>query len=102
MGFFDEYIAIETDPKDGKKYLVRRKYESDTTRSDPDAMHITIAESRGKIDIFEREHRIKPKHNGEGYRDIRPSTFKGTNAPMNAARYLIETYHLSISDLWGK
>lgn len=101
MGLFDEYVAIETDPKDGKKYVVTRKYRPEETRHDPDAMKITVIESRGKIDIIEREHRIKPKHNGSGYRDERPSTFKGSNAPMHAARYLIETYHLSITDLWG-
>jgi len=100
MGLFDEYIAIEKDSKDGKLYVVRRR--AGPNSGDPDAMHVTVIESRNKIQIIEREGRIKPQRNGSGYRDERPSTFKGENAPINAVRYLIETYHISISDLWGK
>lgn len=89
-------IGIETDPKDGRQYLSLRE-----GRSDPDSKHITVETQRNQIIITEHEGRVKRCHNGNEYRENRPSMFKGPDAPAKAARYLIQKYNLSVIEIRG-
>ena len=89
-------IGIETD-RDGTKYLAVREDE----RADPDSKHITLETSRDRVVVIEREGRIKQRSHVSGYREDRPSTFKGADAPAKAAQYLIQKYNLTIVEVRG-
>ena len=82
MGFLeDHYAVIEKDPKNKKLYFAIRKENICS-----DMMEITIVEGEGHVKTGK-------------YRDKRSYTFKGNQASAHAARYLIQKYHLTESDL---
>lgn len=90
-------IGIEKDAS-GTLYLSMRE-----ERSDPDSKRITLETSRNQVIVTEREGHIKRQHHGgDEYRENRPSTFKGTDAPAKAAQYLIQKYNLTIVELQGR